>query len=135
MVAVSTFQHLSTPPPQQSSFSATAMDWLAQNWGALAMTFVGLISLVMIRSMVNSIPKTPPTASFVQTENKRKVTVVSSNAEDDITTPELAETSSQHPPTRKSHPAHNLQDQLAEMVRDDPDAAVSILNNWIGNAG
>ena len=135
MVAVSTFQHLSTPPPQQSSFSATAMDWLAQNWGALAMTFVGLISLVMVRSMVNSIPKTPPTASFVQTENKRKVTVVSSDAEDDITTPELAETSSQHPPTRKSHSAHNLQDQLAEMVRDDPDAAVNILNNWIGNAG
>ncbi len=135
MVAVSTFQHLSTSPPQQSSFSETAMDWLARNWGALAMTFVGLISLVMVRSMVNSIPKTPPTASFVQTENKRKVTVVSSDAEDDITTPELAETSSQHPPTRKSHSAQNLQDQLAEMVRDDPDAAVNILNNWIGNAG
>ena len=135
MVAVSTFQHLSTPPPQQSSFSATAMDWLAQNWGALAMTFVGLISLVMVRSMVNSIPKTPPAASFVKTENKRKVTVVSGDAEDDITTPELAETSSQHAPTRKSHSAHNLQDQLAEMVRDDPDAAANILNNWIGNAG
>lgn len=135
LVGVSTFQHLSTPPPQQSSFSTTAMDWLAQNWGPVAMTFVGLVSLMMVRSMVNSIPKTPPTPSLVQSENKQKVTVASSDAVNDITTPELAETSSEYPVTQKSHSAHNLQGQLAELVRDDPDAAVNILNNWIGNAG
>ena len=29
----------------------------------------------------------------------------------------------------------SLKDELAEMVREDPDAAASILRTWIGNAG
>ena len=36
---------------------------------------------------------------------------------------------------RRVRKGPNLKDDLAEMVREDPEAAASILHNWINSAG
>jgi flagellar M-ring protein FliF len=88
---------------------------------------LAVFSLVMLRSIVRSGPG----------ENSTPVTKPSLLLNpDESPEAELDRDSSEPPRQRlKLRKPHSLKEDLAEIVREDPDAAATILRNWINNAG
>lgn len=91
------------------------------------MAGLAMFSLVMLRSMARAAPAAaatpdlplppPPPAAEKPAETKA--------AETDTKANRLK---------RRMGSGQSLRDELAEMVREDPDAAASILRTWIGSA-
>jgi flagellar M-ring protein FliF len=131
-VTVTTFQSLAGAPLAEVSTTDTAMAWVGQYWSTLGMTGLALFSLMMLRSMVKSVPSTSQAmATSVPSQVAPTLSLVtgddaSDDAQEEINTPRLK---------RKVRKGPNLKDDLTEMVREDPEAAASILRNWINSAG
>lgn len=126
VVTVTTFQHLPTPPLTPPSIAEQGLGWLQQYWSTLGMLGLGMVSLVMLRSVVRSVPA--PAAPRPQPA--AAPSVAPEEAEEST-----AEATEQAPrPKRRSlRSGPTLRDELADMVREDPDAAANILRNWIGS--
>ena len=95
------------------------------------MMMIGVFSLIMLRSMVRSIPAstTPaPSASSHTVDGPPTLGIVS---------PEDAKNEKDNPEKvlQRSMSGPNLRDELVEMVRDDPDAAAKVVSSWIDNVG
>ena len=114
-----------TPPPSPApSLANTALAWTDRNWGSLSMVGLAMLSLLMLRSMTSSHSRNRDSAVARQEENLGKHDDESSSPEKNQgrnSTPKL------HGKTESS-----LSDDLVEIVHDDPDAAATILRNWIG---
>ncbi len=86
---------------------------------------LSLVSMIWLRGMINAAPQTTePTSSPTRMPLSRE-------DEDAVekqgpATPKLKRTLSHGP---------SLRDELADIVRQDPDAAADILRTWIGKAG
>jgi flagellar M-ring protein FliF len=128
-VKVVSFPDLPTQAPALPGMQDNALAWLAQNWTTLGMGGLTLFGLIFLRSMVKSMPVTssPTTPSA---DAQPSLSVVS--AADDEQPEESGGKRSRLKRRLGSGPS--MRDELAEMVREDPDAAVSILRNWIGSA-
>ena len=127
-VQVTTFQSLVTPPIEGPTLTDNAVAWTGQNWSTISMTGLALFSLVMLRSMVKSVPTTEaPTVPIAPT-----LSIVSDEEEVED---EEAEGQSDRRPRRRLSKGPTLRDDLADMVKEDPEAAANILRNWIGNVG
>lgn len=131
-VVVSTYTDLPTAPASIPSLAANTTAWLADNWQTLAVIGVGLISLLMLRSMVRS-PALPAGAQPSATASDQ---AHGSRATDSDTPEEKAESG----PTQtlkirfKATGGQDLKAELHEIVKDNPDAAANILRSWIGEA-
>jgi len=112
------------------TLAKTAGSWLADNWQTLAMVGVGLVSLLMLRGMVRSTGGAPASAN-----------VAAANAES--APPNL--TIHQPPNDEEPEPVRalksrfrstgpDLKTELHEIVKENPDAAATILRSWIGEA-
>jgi flagellar M-ring protein FliF len=112
------------------SLAANAGSWLADNWQTLAMVGVGLVSLLMLRGMIRSSGGVPAPA-------------VAAAANGDAAVPSL--TIHQPPADEEPEPARSLRSrfrstgpdlksELQEIVKENPDAAATILRSWIGEA-
>ena len=114
-----------TPPPSPApALANTALAWADRNWGSLSMVGLAMLSLLMLRSMTSSHSRNRDSAVARQEENLGKHDDESSSPEKNQgrnSTPKL------HGKTESS-----LSDDLVEIVHDDPDAAATILRNWIG---
>lgn len=121
-VTVTTFQSLTKPPLAAPSPLTGVGDWLGENWSTLAMCGLVLCSLMMLRSMVKSAPQAAPEAA--ETPDLSIVAEDEGNEEGEA-----------RKLKRRLPRGPSLKDELAELVREDPDAAASILRNWISNAG
>jgi flagellar M-ring protein FliF len=110
------------PPP---SMTARILEWSGRNWSTVSMMGLATFSLVMLRSMVKSVPSTAaePNAPTADGPSFSVVTDEEDEADDTPT------------PKRKFARGPSLKDDLAGMVREDPDAAASILRGWISNTG
>ncbi|MHB1035598.1 MAG: flagellar M-ring protein FliF C-terminal domain-containing protein [Pirellulales bacterium] len=126
LVAVSTFQSLAQPEIAGPSARDNALAWLGQYWGTLGMAGLALVSLVMLRSTVRSGPSAPEPAP------RPAPTVVSMTVEGEEEQP-AGQTFKQRL-KRRGLNGPTLRDELAEIVREDPDAAANILRTWIGKA-
>jgi flagellar M-ring protein FliF len=122
-VTVTTFQSLSAEPIEEPSFAQNALAWTGQYGGTLSMMGLAVFGLVMLRSLVRSVPYDAPPASAPT------LSVVHQDSE-----PE-EEQASKPRVRRKSAHGPSLKEDLTEMVHEDPDAAAAILRNWIGNVG
>lgn len=94
------------------------------------MMLVGAFGLLMLRSMVRQRPAPPPAAPEAESPTP-SLSVVSDEEEED-------EPEAEPKPRRKKRFASagaNIKDELASMVRENPDAAANILRGWIGEAG
>jgi flagellar M-ring protein FliF len=130
-VQVTTYQSLPAAETPAPTATDKAMTWLGNNWSKLGLGLVGLFGLVMLRSMIRSAPagpanETPGAAAALRAEPAEETT--DATAESD-----------QEPPPRVlqgsfGDSAPNMKEELAEMVRGNPDAAAAILKNWISNA-
>lgn len=126
-----------TPPPLTApvlpGFQDNALAWLAQNWTTLGMIGLALLGLRFLRSMIKSMPAPAPVAAAsMAIDLQPKLSVVSAN---DETPPGDDAAPKRSRLKRRGSGGPSLRDELSEMVREDPDAAVSILRNWIGSAG
>jgi flagellar M-ring protein FliF len=132
-INVSTFTDLAATPPPPPSFADTALVWLGENWRTLAMLGVGLLCLMMMRSMLNS------TATAGVSVNTSEAAVAPGVAGPTLhTEPEADESEPEQnktPRLRRVPPSGgDLKNELQMLVKEDPDAAANILRTWIGEA-
>ena len=98
---------------------------------------IGVFSLLILRSMIRSIPPvaTSPVVALEET--------ISSSNSLSTSPPETegADNDSGNPDSgnpelflHRRATTSTIRDELAEVVRDDPEAAAKVLSTWIGNA-
>ena len=126
LVEVTTFVDLPAPEVEPPSFATTAQYWFTDNWQNLGLVGLGLLSLLMLRSMVKSNVPTPATSSVALPAAPKKA---ADEPVQDEPAPEPIILQ------RRQHPAGgSLRDELTAMVKEDPDAAANVLRTWIGDA-
>jgi hypothetical protein len=134
-VTVTSFQHITTAPPPVPGIEDHAMVWVGQYWSTLGMGGLAVVSLLLLRSVVRSAPA--PNQSPAMSGSASSAVSLSLVAGDDNFGEELDEPEepAAKPKSRLKRRAVNgpsLREELATMVKEDPDAAVAVLRNWIG---
>lgn len=127
-VVVTFLPSLTPPPIEEPSVVTEGLFWAGSNLNTILTAGFALVGLVMLRSMVKSIPHSEPPASLAVAD-----ITVEEGAADQGSEPN--ETADQRRPKLKLKKGSNLKDDLTEIVREDPDAAAAILRTWISNAG
>jgi flagellar M-ring protein FliF len=129
-IVVSTYTDLPGTPVIPPTLAATSATWLAENWQTLAVIGVGLISLLMLRSMIRS-PAVLPRPAPVHAESHAGPRLAVVEAE-----PESAEPAEPEKVLRRRFQSSgpDLRAELQEIVKENPDAAANILRSWIGEA-
>lgn len=120
-VSVTTYHHSPEEPPEGPSLAMSAVAWVGSNWTTIGMMGIAMFSLVMLRSMVKSLPTgdaAPAAAATFEIEPTSD-----DETEEDPDRPRL-----------RLRKGDSLKDDLGDIVREDPDAAASILRSWIGAA-
>lgn len=131
LVTVTPFSDFKPEPLPEPGFGPNALTWLAESWRTLGLIGLGLVSLVMLRSMVRSAPAAAsprPAASQSEPEVEPERGPERADLPRDVQRPE--------PGSRRrfNTSGGSLKNELSDMVQTDPDTAANILRNWIGNA-
>lgn len=125
-VAVITYYPPAVAPPPETELADVAIDWLLRHGSTLAMTGLVLVGLVLLRSMVRSVPGAQ-SVTAEQLEDPSDVALV-------LSSPTHAQTlDASHGHTLRG--PVRVREELADVVRQDPQAALSVLRSWIGNPG
>lgn len=126
LVTVTTFAHVTGEAISGPAVVDRALAWLGNHWSTLGMLGLVGFSLLVLRSTLKAVPA--PVAETLPRELPLPV-------EDEAG--ETAEGEASAKPKnrlkRRLGSGPSLRDELAEMVREDPDAAANILRGWIGN--
>jgi flagellar M-ring protein FliF len=121
LVQVATFPDVKLDDPPGVSLADRALSWLGASWQTLAMLSLVVFSLLVVRSLARGGPAAAPAAP---------PSVGDGAAQSEAGAPAGA---AEEPSTkRRFQGGQSLRDELAEMVRENPDAAASILRSWIG---
>jgi flagellar M-ring protein FliF len=117
-------------PPNST---AKALDWLAENWQTLGLFALAAFGVVFLRGMIRSANQAVPVTQVADAKDSRT---------------NIAEDPGHTEPAAIKEPAaaanvlkkrfqgsgRGLREELAELVREDPDAAANVLKLWISNA-
>ncbi len=134
LVTVTAFQEIKPADIPPVPFRDDVLNWLNQYWTTLGLIGLGMVSLVMLRSMVRSIPAAGEAAGA----NSRAASVGPGGHAGAAL---AAESEPEEPQEAPAAPAKtrrfaiaggSLKDELSELVSTDPDTAANILRNWIG---
>jgi len=130
-VEITIFESLTPDPIERPSVTRQAIAWAAQNSGNMMMGGLTLISLALLRSLVKSIPPSDPVpdlgASTLPFQRETDSAVAATGGTN-------ASAESRGRPRLHLNKGPTLKDDLTGIVREDPEAAASILRTWIGNA-
>ncbi len=129
-IVVETYVDLPKAALVPPTLASDATSWLADNWQTLAVVGLGLISLLMMRSMVRSTASPKPTAATATagaSDQPHHLAIHEPSTEDE---PEPARALK----ARFTSSGPDLKAELHEIVKENPDAAASILRSWIGEA-
>jgi flagellar M-ring protein FliF len=121
---VTVWDYLDVPQsvPVEASSTPAAMQWLAESWQTVAIVFVALFALWMVRSISRSSPA-PATPDFAEgfgltiPEVPQDELAISGEGKAEGATLEIT--------------GSHLQGQLSEMIETNPDAAANILRAWM----
>jgi len=131
-VTVHTFNDFPEPEPEPPGIAATAGSWLAANWQPLAMLGVALLGLLFFRNLVRSAPDAVAgSAREIVQDIPAELTVVSPDLE---SAADAESAGAVERTLQRRASTGDLRQELAELVREDPDTAASILRGWIGDA-
>jgi flagellar M-ring protein FliF len=120
VVKVAFVQTVTLPEVEGPPITETATSWVAMNWGTLGMFGFAGFGLIMLRSMLNSTPAVAALASGAQ--------MASGTATND----DEAEAESHERQLQRRIPSGpNLAEELAEIVKEDSEAAANVLRGWI----
>ena len=127
-VEVTIFQSLTPAPTPEPSVASESVLWARQNTSSLIIAGMALMSLLMLRSMIKSIPTTDKGVDFSLPDilpKKNEATQASGKS---------GESEGGRPKLRLKR-GPSLKEDLSGLVKEDPDGAAAILRTWIGNAG
>jgi len=127
LVKVKTVDTLTPEPIEPPGLAQNAGAWLADNWSTIGMMLVGTFGLFLLRGMVKQRPAPPPAAAETSGDRPR-LSVVGDEEEEHPAEEEQARA------RRFANASTNVREELAAMVRENPDAAANILRSWIGEA-
>ncbi len=129
-VSVKTIDTLPPLPIEEPGIGEQATTWLGSNWGGLAMVGLGIFALMMLRGIAGSTPESPTPVGDVAST----LSVV--RADDESEEGDTSDGSAASARARRRFAANepSIRDELAVLVKEDPDTAVAILKNWIGEA-
>lgn len=118
------------------SIMTQALDWLQQSWQSLMLAAVALAAIVSMRSFAKTVPATdnrPFENGFdIPIDDAIDLNLTSLTGEDEDAASGGSDGSeSGEPPTFKTT-GGDLKSNLTNMVRENPDAAATLLRNWIG---
>jgi flagellar M-ring protein FliF len=125
-VSVVTYYPPAVVPLPEAELADVALEWLLRHGAALGMTLLVLVGLLVLRSMVRSVPAAPLDGVDDQDDSSDVALVLSSPVQ------------AASPLENRAHAAGGpvrVREELAEVVRQDPQAALSVLRSWIGNPG
>jgi flagellar M-ring protein FliF len=135
-VTVESFQHIVSATPAPPALQEQALAWVGQYWTTLGTGGLALVSLIVLRSVVRSGPKTTAASAMAVTSESNYSTSLSLVAGDDGSTDDASPNSEPTTPRsrlkRRVGNGPSLREELAVMVKEDPDSAVAVLRNWIG---
>jgi flagellar M-ring protein FliF len=127
LVEVASFVSIPQTGVPEPGMTDEAMGWLAANWQILAGLGLAAFAIMLLRSFVSGGLTNPSADNDVPQLSQQ------SGAEDvDLT--EEAEAAVNVLRGRFESHGPSLRDDLGELVREDPDAAASVLRAWIGDA-
>jgi flagellar M-ring protein FliF len=130
LVTVKTFEHLTPPPAELPNIASTAGVWVAENWTTLGMLLVGAFSLLMLRGMVKARPESTAPSGAPAAAGPPQLSVVGGEEDEDGE----AAVGEDGRPKKRFAAASNIKEELASMVRENPEAAANILRGWLGEA-
>jgi flagellar M-ring protein FliF len=130
-IKVRSFVDTKPPQPEEPSTVETAQSWLAANWRAIGLGVMALIGLGMVRSLVKSGQKVAAT-SLADAAPAAPPTAAATGPAGPAPATPLAPAGVLKRKSADAEP--DLRGELAELVRDDPDAAAAIISSWIGDA-
>ncbi len=119
-VTVTTYERFQSPPEVAPTRAEAFTEWLLFNWQPIALLLLGVTSLLVLRRFAMAAPEPEP-HSVAQTTGYE---------EDAVRGDEIEELVGDDGPQMGTR----LRSQLADIVRDDPDAAAKVIRNWIGDA-
>ncbi len=131
LVTVKTFEHLTPPAAELPNIVSTAGVWVAENWTTLGMFLVGAFSLLMLRGMVKAKPDTTTPSGASAASGPPQLSIVGGDDDEDG---EAASGDDSRPKKRFATASSNIKEELASMVRENPEAAANILRSWLGEA-
>ncbi|GAA4424806.1 hypothetical protein [Bremerella cremea] len=128
-VYVMTAPQLPETATEEPAIADTAMAWLATNWQTLATIGFAVFGLMMLRSMLAGGAPSPESAQAFKLEDPAAAQAKEAKPSEE------SENSMQGLLKKRFNQGGgpNLKNELAEMVREDPDTALGILQNWIGS--
>ncbi len=128
LVTVTSFSHVISETDAGPPLVDKAVAWLGNYWTTLGTIGLVLVSMMMLRSLINA-----PVAAAPELPSILPQTVAASPVEAGNAAPEDSQKSKSRW-RRKLGAGSNLREELAEIVREDPDTAANILRGWIGSA-
>ncbi len=128
-VKVAIVDSIPSPAIVPPTFADNALAWTGRYWTSLAMVGVAMFSLLVLKSVVKGAPGGSPLAATpaLTIHAEEGGGGAESQGGEDGATPGRTRL--------RIKKGVSLKDDLAEMVREDPDAAAAILKSWIGKAG
>ncbi len=130
-VEVMFFDSLTPEPVEAPSMASNLLFWASKNFNTMTMAMVALVSLMMLRSMVKSIPAAEPAAAITAPT----LAIETTESEGSQAGGDTTDSEDGQRPRLRLKKGDSLKDDLVDIVREDPDAAAAILRSWIGNAG
>jgi flagellar M-ring protein FliF len=137
-VEVTVFQSLTPDPIEEPSMASQGILWASRHSGSLLMAGLAVVCLLMLRSMIKSIPTADKTLTFAtaalsqETVGEAAAATLGKSAS---RSDGAAATRDGGRPRLRLKKGPTLKDDLTELVKEDPDGAAAILRTWIGNAG
>lgn len=110
--------------PAEAPLALLAWAWLVEHAGAVSLAMLGLVALLLLRSIVRG-SSPVAAAQAVDGHDDNNVALVLSSPDDVLP---LSGNRDGVPP----RPVR-VREELADVVRQDPQAALSVLRSWIGN--
>lgn len=134
-VVVKTYSDQIAVKSNAPTLTAQSMKWLGDNWRLLSMIGVALFAILVLRDLTQSADtaaKSQPTRSL--SIDKETTTDNEPETKDRISNGDNSDVASDTLPNRATGKKQKLHEELANLVRDDPNAAAEILKRWLQDA-
>jgi flagellar M-ring protein FliF len=132
-VAVVPYTEMPQPMPAGPAVTETALQWLSYNWRTIALFAMAIIGVLVLRGMIrNAQTSDPAIGEPASATNLARLEEAVGASSEDLEEEELLTNSLKE--RFSTTPSRSLREELTELVREDPAAAASVLEIWIGDA-
>ena len=132
-IAVEYYQDMPVPEPPAVSFTVTALEWLSQSWQTLALMGLVGAALVSLRSFAKTVPASNDRdferGFDLPLDDATDIDL--SSLTDDENEAFVNQPKGEISPPRLRTTGGDIKSDLTALVRENPDAAATMLRNWI----